>query len=120
MDNTHFEKPFTNTNTNNNTNIIVNRFTVYSKSGCPNCLKVKTFLKDQKCDYKIVDCDEYLILERESFLLFIKDISGKSVTQFPIVFSNEVFIGGYTETKLFIERDVEKETTQNLIFDDNF
>ena len=52
-----------------------NKFTIYSKSGCINCRKVKELLKGKNLDYEIVDCDDYLLENKEIFLLFIQNYS---------------------------------------------
>ena len=49
-----------------------NGFTVYTKSGCPNCMKVKKLLKEKNILFITVDCDNYLIDEKDNFLSFIK------------------------------------------------
>ena len=36
-------------------------FTIYTKSGCGNCIKVKTLLDENKIKYNKIECDEYLI-----------------------------------------------------------
>jgi len=72
-------------------------FTVYTKSGCLNCPKVKSLLKGK--DLKIIDCDEYLIEDRNDFLLYMKLIAKKDMKMFPMVFNDGVYIGGYEETK---------------------
>jgi len=77
-------------------------FTIYSKSGCPNCSKVKDLIKENKFIFNVIDCDEYLLEEKEQFLSFIEKISGKPCKVFPIVFFNNEFIGGYNETKNYI------------------
>jgi glutaredoxin len=73
-------------------------FTVYSKSGCPNCRLVKNLLKDKKMEYTEVDCDDFLIDSREEFLSFMKSKNNKEKQVFPIVFYKGNFIGGYYET----------------------
>jgi glutaredoxin len=77
-------------------------FTIYSKSGCPSCVKVKNLLINHT--FTIVDCDEYLFDERDNFLLFIKELSGQDVKTFPMVFNDAKFVGGYQDTKTFIEQ----------------
>lgn len=77
-------------------------FTVYSKSGCPNCSNVKKLLKDKHLLFNIVDCDDYIIEDKENFLLFIKQLTNKSQTQFPFIFNNSEFIGGFTQAKEYI------------------
>jgi glutaredoxin len=79
-----------------------NNFTIYSKSGCPNCNKVKTLLKENNLLFNIIDCDEYLLEDKENFLSFIEKKAEIQCKLFPIVFFNGVFIGGYNETKNYI------------------
>jgi len=86
-------------------------FTVYSKSGCHYCTKVKTLLADKKYDFVVIDCDEYLLEDKEGFLSFIKDISKREHRTFPIVFSDGHFIGGFLETQQWVEK--------NSCFDDD-
>ena len=43
-------------------------FTIYSKSGCINCSKVKSLLKEKKLIFSVIDCDEYIIENKEDFL----------------------------------------------------
>jgi glutaredoxin len=80
------------------------KFTVYSKSGCPNCVNLKKLLQEYNIDYLIVDCDEYLIEERENFLKFMQNISEKEWKTFPMVFFDEKFLGGFKETKEYIDK----------------
>ena len=77
-------------------------FTIYSKSGCPNCVNVKKILQENKIEYLLIDCDEYLIEEREKFLKFIENISKKEIKMFPIVFFDANFLGGLKATKEYI------------------
>jgi glutaredoxin len=79
-------------------------FTVYSKSGCPNCSIVKKLLKDKNLIFNVVDCDDYVIEDRENFLLFIQDLSKQEIKQFPIIFHAGNFIGGYKDTKEYIDK----------------
>jgi glutaredoxin len=81
----------------------INGFTVYSKSGCPNCLTVKKFIKEKNFLFNSeIDCDEYILEDKEEFLKFIETIAGCSHKTFPIVFHDGKFIGGLNETKIFI------------------
>jgi len=79
-------------------------YTVYSKSGCPNCTKVKKYLTDVNAPMNVVDCDEHLIERKEEFLKFIEEIAEKSVRVFPIVFFERKFIGGYADTEYHYSR----------------
>lgn len=88
-------------------------FTVYSKSGCINCKLVKQLLKDKSLLYKEIDCDEYLIEDKEGFLDFIEKLAKISFKTFPMVFYDGKFLGGFTDTK---------EHINNLLlsFEENF
>ena len=88
-------------------------FTMYSKSGCINCLKIKKLLQDKQVFYNIIDCDDYLIEHKEDFLFFIKEISCQNVKTFPIVFNNGTYIGGFAETIICIDKFL-------LDFEENF
>jgi glutaredoxin len=79
-------------------------YTIYSKSGCPNCTKVKKYLTEVNAPMNIVDCDEYLIEVKEEFLKFIEETVGKSVRVFPMVFFEKKFVGGYDETEYHYNR----------------
>ena len=74
-------------------------FTIYSKSGCSYCTKVKKLLSDKKIFYLDVSCDEFLIEDKEGFLTFIKERANKEYRTFPMVFNDAKFIGGFTETQ---------------------
>lgn len=78
-------------------------FTIYTKSGCPFCVKAKDLLLEKNYLFETVDCDEYLSNNKEEFLKFIKEKAGKEYKMFPMVFRSSYFIGGYTETKKLID-----------------
>lgn len=80
-----------------------NQFTVYSKSGCPNCSKVKQLLKDKNILVSVIDCDDFIFDYKEEFLAFIKDNAGKECKIFPMVFDSDNFIGGFLETKTYLD-----------------
>uniref|UniRef100_A0A6C0D8S2 Glutaredoxin domain-containing protein n=1 Tax=viral metagenome TaxID=1070528 RepID=A0A6C0D8S2_9ZZZZ len=73
-------------------------YTIYSKSGCPNCIKVKNFLQEKKQSFRVIDCDDYLIEDKELFLNIIQQLANKSVKTFPMVFHNGKFVGGFEDT----------------------
>ena len=77
-------------------------FTIYSKSGCPNCKNVKKLLEENKMEFYIIDCDEYLIEEKDKFLEFIANICKKEVKVFPMIFFDGKFVGGFKETKEYV------------------
>jgi glutaredoxin len=81
-----------------------NTFTIYSKSGCPNCIKVKQLLKNKQIIFTIVDCDEFILTDKNVFLQKMQEITGKECKYFPMVFDGKQFIGGFLETSNHIEK----------------
>ena len=81
-----------------------NGFTVYSKSGCFYCTKVKKLLIEKNSNFVVIDCDEYIIEDKENFLLFIKERANKEYKTFPMVFNNGVFVGGFNETQEYFNK----------------
>ena len=79
-------------------------YTVYSKSGCPSCVEAKILLEDETdLPTLIINCDQYLLNNRSEFLEFIKENTGKECKMFPIIFYDDVFIGGFKETWRFFQ-----------------
>lgn len=83
--------------------------TVYSKSGCSGCIKVKKLLKDKNVNFVIVNCDAYLLGDKASLLQFINKISGHECKTFPMVFDHQTFIGGFEETVDYLDKLLEFE-----------
>jgi len=81
---------------------LADNYTIYTKSGCPNCTKVKKLLENKKP--LIVDCDDWLIEDKPAFLEFIREKAGKECKTFPMVFHNGEFLGGFDETVRFKEK----------------
>lgn len=79
-------------------------FTIYSKSGCHNCSKIKKLLTEKHLFFLEVQCDEYLIEDKDNFLSFIENKIGKSYKTFPIIFYDGKFVGGYNEAVEHIEK----------------
>jgi glutaredoxin len=89
-----------------------NGYTIYSKSGCPNCTKAKKLLISENVD--VIDCDEYLLDDKEEFLSFMSILIGKDYRMFPMIFKNSVFIGGYTELqKYYLQNKVQIPNIKN-------
>jgi len=80
-------------------------YTVYTKSNCIYCFKVKQLFKDYDVKFIEVNCDEYLMENRAGFLEFIKSNSNRDYKTFPMVFNCGVFIGGYNETIRHLEKE---------------
>jgi len=84
-----------------------NGFTVYTKTGCSYCIKAKILLSNYRhsSTTTIIECDEYIDSSRNDFLEFIKIQTGIEYKTFPIIFHNGKFIGGYTELKIYIDKE---------------
>ena len=79
-----------------------NKYTIYTKSGCMYCTKAKKLLVNE--DIQLIDCDEYLLENKESFLNFINTITNNSNSKtFPIIFHNKRYIGGYIELESYYQ-----------------
>jgi glutaredoxin len=79
-------------------------FTVYSKSGCFFCKKIKQYLEHREQEYEVIDCDEYLIEDKPGFLKFIENLAGKPHTVFPIVFFMGKYVGGHDDSVRYIDK----------------
>jgi glutaredoxin len=97
-------------------NPLEDEITIYSKSACINCVKVKTLLKENNIKFTIINCDEFILEDKPGFLQFIHLLVGTEYKTFPMVFLNKTFIGGYKETEDYLTKLRQKE----LIFDTNF
>ena len=87
------------------------QLTVYSKSGCFNCTKVKTFLKDKHVKFIEVDCDDYILQDKTGFLKFIQQLAGTNHNTFPIVFDGKTFVGGFIETIRYLDKLLDFDLT---------
>ena len=77
--------------------------TIYTKSGCPNCLKAKKLIESYS--HTIIDCDDDLIDYRDDFLQIIRQLTDKEENTpiyFPIIFDNKKYIGGFEVLKLHL------------------
>ena len=86
-------------------------FTVYSKSGCINCVKVKTLLKDKNLNFIVIDCDEFVLEDKDAFLKFMYKLAGQEYKTFPMVFDEKYFVGGFTETIKHVEKILDFDLT---------
>jgi len=86
-----------------------NNFTIYSKSGCILCDKVKDLLTKNMLVFSVVDCDEYLLEDKQGFLLFINSCAKKDTCGFPKVFKDGDFVGSYKETKELVDKILDFE-----------
>lgn len=89
-------------------------FTVYSKSGCANCTKVKKLLLEKQFFFVDVNCDDFLIEDKEQFLLFIKERANKDYRIFPMVFKDAKFIGGFDDTQKYFDKLLSFDENENF------
>jgi len=89
-------------------------FTIYSKSGCPNCMRIKKILTEKKQTFIEINCDEYLIEDKEFFLSFIKNLAQKESKVFPMIFNSGIFIGSFNETQEFLDKQLSFD--ENTVF----
>jgi glutaredoxin len=80
-------------------------FSIYTKTSCIFCTKVKELLDKNKIEYTIINCDIYLEDHKDIFLEYVKTIIGKEYRTFPMVFLDGKFIGGFTDTEKYIEQE---------------
>jgi len=96
-------------------------YTIYSKSGCPNCKKVKELLETKHISFITIDCDDYLVETRAAFLLFIMNLTSRDWKSFPIVFNNDSkFIGGFIDTREYLEKQLERNLEHSILFINDF
>lgn len=71
------------------------QFTVYSKIDCKNCWIVKRVLEIEQHRFEVIDCDNYLIENRQEFLTQMRQIMKLTEDKrifFPIVFYNGMYL----------------------------
>ena len=74
-------------------------YSIYTKMNCKYCRNAKKLIPDAH----IIPSDEYLTKFKGEFLDFIDGLSETTPRTFPIVFLNKRYIGGYNETKKYID-----------------
>ena len=81
-------------------------YTIYTKSNCIFCDKVKELLKNEKI--VIVFCDEILENDkkRKQFLETMDFLTHVQHRTFPFVFKDEYFIGGFDDISLQLGKNV--------------
>ena len=96
-------------------------WTIYTKSNCIYCLNVKELLKDEQV-LTIINCDKWLLNnnEKQIFIDMMKDAIGYEYKTFPMVFLNDKFIGGYDDTKKYIDLISNTKIPNALNIDDDF
>jgi len=88
-------------------------FTVYTKSGCPYCVRAKDLLQSTRRSARVqeIDCDSFLSTpaEKEEFLATMATYCGRSYRTFPMIFHKGQFVGGYSDLVQYLERQNQVE-----------
>lgn len=74
-------------------------WTIFTKNNCSYCKRVKTLVPEAY----FVESDTFLTENRDEFLATMDKWTGKEYRKFPMVFLDKRFIGGYTETKKYLD-----------------
>ena len=77
--------------------------TVYSTNKCVWCDRVVTLLKSKEIETEKIDVTE------DGRLQEMQKIAGSKVNTVPQVIIDETYIGGYTETERFINKNLSTE-----------
>jgi glutaredoxin len=79
-------------------------YTIYTKQNCKYCSQAKELLKKEEPQPLIIECDAFLKEDREGFLKTMEERLKYEYKTFPMVFHDGIFLGGYTETQLFYDK----------------
>ena len=84
------------------------QFIIYSKSGCKNCTKIKFFFKNNNINFLEVNCDDYILDDRDDFLNFIYNKIGKTLENplFPFVFFNKHYFASMINIENFCNNEL--------------
>ena len=79
-------------------------FTILTKENCKWCTRVKELVPNAQ--FILCNVPQAPSKERAEFLRAVDELSGTTPRTFPMVFYNKTFVGGFQETKHFLEREV--------------
>jgi len=74
-------------------------YTVYTKENCKYCRRVKEILPPET---KYVQCDMYVLEDREAFLQTMDTMTKINHRTFPFVFYEGIFLGGCDNTEMHV------------------
>lgn len=87
-------------------------FVIYTKAGCPNCEKTKQLLADEP--KLIIECDALLKANREEFITEMKRKTQWEHIRFPMIFIDDVFLGGYSNLINYMAFEMDDEDLFNF------
>lgn len=70
-------------------------FVLYTKSNCPFCDNIKKMLEKERCI--IINCDKILQNDKDAFIEEMKRKTKLNKITFPMIFCDDVFLGGYDD-----------------------
>ena len=77
-------------------------YTIFTKRDCGDCEKVKAFLTSKALSFNAIECDDFLVNDREAFIVAAREAMGASSAlpvRFPLVFAQGAYVGGYQATR---------------------
>jgi len=93
-------------------------YTVYTKSKCSYCDKIKELMEQCNENVNYILCDEWLTTKRILFLNIMRVKTQKDEITFPLVFYEGTYIGGWNEFELKVKNNTVIELTDFASFDD--
>jgi len=79
-------------------------YTIYTKQNCKYCSQAKELLGKEEPKPLVIECDGFLKKDRAGFLKTMEERLKYEYKTFPMVFHDGVFLGGYTETQLYYDK----------------
>jgi glutaredoxin len=79
-------------------------YTIYSKSGCLYCTKAKGLLQNERIPTLIVDCDKFLLGNKEEFFDQMKSLIGYEYKTFPMILKTDDLLVDITKQKTFTRK----------------
>ena len=80
-------------------------YTVYTKSNCSYCDKIKQLMEEYNENANYILCDEWLVNKRILFLNIMRIKTQRDEVTFPIVFFEGKYIGGFDECEKKIKNN---------------
>jgi glutaredoxin len=74
-------------------------YVIFTKKKCSYCTRAKVLLPQAR----VIPCDHWLKQDRGAFLARMDSISEAMPRTFPMVFVKGKYIGGYDETKEYVD-----------------
>lgn len=89
-------------------------YIIYTKSNCENCRLAKILLN--KKEKIIINCDDLLENNKEAFIAEMRkktEIQEPNKIYFPLVFIDDIYIGGYKDLYDYLIFDVDIENDED-------